>query len=104
MWQVDSGQAICRCVISVPITSGTSFGNVKEKSFFPQVVILLVGQYTNSTYTGWEGNPYHISCYSKIPKKVRRDVERRLKEEKKAKIKREKLEQQKEQEQNKKAD
>jgi len=41
-------------------------------------------------FTAWDSKPLCKGCYTKLPKKLRTEVERRLKEEKKAKIARDK--------------
>jgi len=43
-------------------------------------------------FTAWDSKPLCKTCYGKLPKKLRDEVERRLKEEKKAKVEREKRE------------
>jgi len=46
-------------------------------------------------FTAWDSKPLCKNCYGKLPKKLRDEVERRLKEEKKAKIEREKKQERK---------
>jgi len=47
----------------------------------------------NGEFTAWDAKPICRKCYEKLPPKLRKQVEKRMKEEKKAKVRREKEQQ-----------